>query len=82
MLSSMMAAEGVTFEDLDGTDVRVGIISTRSVRASALCKKVQDCGIVSRIMLTDTVDVAGGGGAMTGCIHTIIAVFQPDPLIH
>ncbi|CAM9899918.1 unnamed protein product [Pylaiella littoralis] len=27
--SSMMAAEGVTFEDLDGTDVRVGIISTR-----------------------------------------------------
>ncbi len=27
-----MAAEGVTFdEDLDGSDVRVGIISTRSV---------------------------------------------------
>lgn len=33
-----MAAEGVTFGDLDGTDVRVGIISTRWVSRLTLSR--------------------------------------------
>lgn len=33
LASSMMAAEGVKFDELDGTDVRVGIITTRYAHA-------------------------------------------------
>lgn len=40
---SMVAAKGVTFGDLDGSEVRVGIISTRCARPTIICGCALTC---------------------------------------